>query len=88
MREPGRARELLDLLDWKRRIFELYAEVRATAPADPKAAWGRWRSVRDEMFRTHPQSPIPEPERPSFEAVPFFVKFARHFFRHPIFLEP
>jgi len=31
------AAETLDLLDWKRRIFALYAEVRAAA--DPRAAW-------------------------------------------------
>ncbi|MHB8468321.1 MAG: DUF1684 domain-containing protein [Gaiellaceae bacterium] len=44
----------LELLDWKRRIFELYAEVRAL-PAE--AGWERWRAVRGELFRTHPQSP-------------------------------
>ena len=45
----------LTLLDWKRRIFALYAEVRATA--DPEAAWRRWCEVRSELYRTHPQSP-------------------------------
>ncbi len=52
----GRVNEL-DLLDWKRRIFELYAEVRAAD--DPRAGWERWRAVRDELFRDHPQSPSP-----------------------------
>jgi hypothetical protein len=47
----------LALLDWKRRIFELYAEVRA-AP-EPEDGWLRWRAVRDELFRAHPQSPRP-----------------------------
>lgn len=47
----------LDLLDWKRHVFELYAEIRAAA--DPEAAWTRWRAVRDELFRDHPQSPKP-----------------------------
>jgi uncharacterized protein len=46
----------LALLDWKRRIFALYAEVRAAA--DPEAAWGRWCAVRAELYRTHPQSPL------------------------------
>lgn len=46
----------LDLLDWKRRVFALYAEVRAAS--DPVDAWGHWRDVRDELFRTHPQSPL------------------------------
>jgi uncharacterized protein (DUF1684 family) len=53
--------ELLALLDWKRRVAELYAEVRAAA--DPEAGWRRWREVRDELFRTHPQSPSPGYDR-------------------------
>jgi uncharacterized protein (DUF1684 family) len=47
--------ERLDLLDWKRRIFALYADVRATP--DPVTAWEHWRTVRSELYRTHPQSP-------------------------------
>ena len=46
-----------ELLDWKRRVFALYAEVRAAD--DPGAAWRLWRDTRDELFRTHPQSPKP-----------------------------
>jgi len=60
----------LDLLDWKRRVFELYAEVRATT--DPALAWERWRSTRDELFRRHPQSPLPEPARAAFERLNYF----------------
>ena len=46
----------LELLDWKRRVFELYAEVRGL---EPRAGWERWRAVREELFRAHPQSPSP-----------------------------
>ena len=49
--------ETLDLLDWKRRVFALYAEIRAVG--DPEQAWGRWQEVRAELFRDHPQSPLP-----------------------------
>jgi uncharacterized protein (DUF1684 family) len=49
------AAETLELLDWKRRVFALYAEIRASS--DPEAAWQLWRSTRAELFRTHPQSP-------------------------------
>jgi uncharacterized protein len=45
----------LELLDWKRRIFALYAEVRAGD--DPARAWRRWCEVRAELYATHPQSP-------------------------------
>jgi uncharacterized protein (DUF1684 family) len=54
-------RDALDLLDWKRRIFALYEQVRSTA--DPKAAWRLWRDVREELYRTHPQSPLPGDRR-------------------------
>jgi uncharacterized protein len=49
--------DTLDLLDWKRRVFALYAEIRASS--DPEGAWRLWRSTRDDLFRTHPQSPQP-----------------------------
>jgi len=60
----------LTLLDWKRRIFALYAEVRASA--DPHQAWRHWRAVRDDLFRTHPQSPLPAGERASFAGLPYY----------------
>jgi uncharacterized protein (DUF1684 family) len=43
------------LLDWRRRIFALYAEVRAAG--DPRTAWEHWVAVRAELYRDHPQSP-------------------------------
>jgi hypothetical protein len=63
------ADDALDLLDWKRRIFALYEEVRAAT--DPEIAWNRWREVREDLYRTHPQSPLP-PERREAYGDPFF----------------
>ena len=60
----------LDLLDWKRHVFELYADVRAAR--DPAQAWTHWRDVRDELFRTHPQSPLPVDVRASFTGLEYF----------------
>ena len=57
----------LTLMDWKRRVFALYAEVRA---GEPRQAWERWRAVRDELFRSHPQSPLQD--RASFGGLPYF----------------
>jgi uncharacterized protein len=62
--------DLLDLLDWKRTISELYATVRADL--DSAAAWKRWRDQRDRLFATHPQSPLPPAERASFSGLPYF----------------
>lgn len=60
----------LALLDWKRRIFDLYAEIRAD-PA-PERAWCRWRETRDDLFRSHPMSPLPPARRGSFTGLPCF----------------
>jgi uncharacterized protein (DUF1684 family) len=60
----------LDLLDWKRRVFELYAEVRRAA--DPPTAWRRWRDTRDDLFAHHPQSPLPPATRATFTGLPYF----------------
>jgi uncharacterized protein len=62
--------EELTLLDWKRRVSELYASIRADE--DPERAWRRWCSTRDELFRAHPQSPLPAGTRAGFAGVPYF----------------
>ena len=62
------ALERLDLADWRRRISDLYAEVRAEAARDPERAWRHWRETREALFREHPQSPVPELARPAFRA--------------------
>lgn len=51
----------LELTQWRRTVNELYADVRHDP--DPAAAHARWRAGRDELFRTHPQSPL-EPGDP------------------------
>jgi uncharacterized protein (DUF1684 family) len=53
-------RDIPSLLDWRRRVSNLYHEVRAEP--DPRHAWEHWRSVRDELIGSHPQSPL-SPER-------------------------
>ncbi|HEY4887018.1 MAG TPA: DUF1684 domain-containing protein [Candidatus Dormibacteraeota bacterium] len=56
---------LLDLVDWRRRVGDLY---RISGPD----AVGRFRKGRDELFRTHPQSPIEPEERSSFAGLHHF----------------
>lgn len=71
---PGRAIDLggpastLALADWRRRVADLHADVRARATNDPYAAWRRWARVREELFRTHPCSPVPVAARSRFRA--------------------
>src|SRR5215218_6826836 len=56
------------LADWRRRVGELYAEVRHTSATDPAAAWDRWRAERESLYRSHPQSPVGPADRASFRA--------------------
>ena len=56
------------LWDWRRRVADLYAAIRANP--DPEAAWRHWRGVRDGLFRDHPQTPIESGT--AFTALPFF----------------
>lgn len=65
--EPTAA-ERLALAEWRRRVSDLYATVRAQAARDPSAAWQLWREAREELLRGHSQSPVPVADRASFRA--------------------
>ncbi len=58
----------LEVLDWRRRVFALYADVRATD--DPQVAHETWRQGRDELFATHPASPLTADSRATFSGLP------------------
>jgi len=62
---------LLDLLDYRRRVSELYGDVRALRERDPRAAHQRWRTTRDELFRAHAQSALPPDRRAGFRGLPY-----------------
>lgn len=62
---------LLDLLDYRRRVNETYDAVRSLRERDPRAAHRLWRDRRDELFRSHPQSALPESERAAFRGLPY-----------------
>ena len=58
----------LTLLDWRRKIAGLYAEIRSEP--DWVAAHDHWRRTRDDLLRTHPDSPVPKPKRPGYPGTP------------------
>lgn len=59
----------LTLLDWRRRTAALFAAARSAR--DPETGWRTWRDGRDELFATHPDSPLDEAARASFRGLPF-----------------
>ncbi|MGZ4631051.1 MAG: DUF1684 domain-containing protein [Actinomycetes bacterium] len=58
----------LTLLDWRRRVHALYDQVRTTP--DVVAAHELWRRGRDELFATHPDSPLLPQDRAAFTGLP------------------
>ena len=58
----------LDVADWRRRVFALYAEVRDSR--DLPAAHDLWRRTRDELFAEHPSSPLLAEDRAEFTGLP------------------
>ncbi len=52
---PPRIDEL-DLLGYRRRVADLYVEVRRRGPSADTWAW--WTAQRDELFASHPASPF------------------------------
>jgi uncharacterized protein (DUF1684 family) len=66
----GLLQDHVGLWDWRRRIAELYAEIRAFD--DPEFAWRLWRDTRDELFRSHPQSPLEAHRRRDFAGLALF----------------
>jgi uncharacterized protein (DUF1684 family) len=67
---PGTIEDVVAVVDWRRRVFALYAEVRLLSDSSPAAAHERWRAGRDRLFAAHPASPLLSPDRRSFAALP------------------
>jgi uncharacterized protein len=60
------------LLDWRRRVAAMYADVRANARSDAPATLERFRAARDELFRTHPDSAIAADQRATFDGLSYW----------------
>jgi len=55
--------DALELTDYRAAVARIYLDAKDL---------GDFRARRDELFGTHPQSPIPAAERPGFTGVPYF----------------
>src|SRR5438105_13542656 len=76
---PNKSVDELWLADWRRRIADLYTDVRRLIRTDPDAAVALWRREREALFREHPQSPVPPDGRHGFRAVHFPIDPALRF---------
>lgn len=62
----------MTLLDWRRRVAAMYAQVRATADRDPGGTLARFRAERDRLFREHPESPLAPEARSGHPGIPYW----------------
>ena len=57
----------LTLLSWRRRMHDIYARVRDLDPAQGHQLWCR---ERDDLFASHPDSPLLAADRSGFRGLP------------------
>ena len=62
----------MTLLDWRRHVAAMYADVRASVAEDPAGTLVRFRAERDRLFREHPDSPLAPEAREAFRGVPYW----------------
>ena len=63
------ADEPFAVADWRRRVAQMYADVRRIAGDDPAAAHAVWVQRRDELLAEHPASPLDVVAKASFEGL-------------------
>ena len=61
---------MLDLLDYRHKIFELYRDIRATENAS--AGRDHFQRIKDEIFRTHPQSALNDEQKAAFTGLNYY----------------
>jgi uncharacterized protein (DUF1684 family) len=65
------AADYLDLVDWRRRVAELFAELRRRPPDEARLSW--FRAQKDALFRGHPQSPLTPADRLTFHGLSYWA---------------
>ncbi len=60
-----------ELLDYRRRVSDLYSEVRQSS-VDQTTRCQRFRVARDRLFETHPQSPLSSEQQGRFGGLHYF----------------
>ena len=62
---------MLELLDYRRRVSEMYQTIRGIG-TDAPGARICFQQLRNELFRMHPQSPLDEQQKTTFQGLQYF----------------
>ena len=68
MNRKGVTMTALEVADWRRNVFALYAAVRAAS--DPAVGHELWRTGRDRLFSAHSATPLLPDDRAVFVGLP------------------
>lgn len=60
------------LADWRRRMTALYTDVRAAAGDDAAGIVHKFRAARDDLFKSHPDTPLLAQQQAGFEGLPYY----------------
>lgn len=61
---------MIDLLDYRRQVNELYGRIRHAD--DMFSAWQQFRKTRDALFRSHPESPLDPETKLRFDHLDYY----------------
>ena len=61
---------MLDLLDYRRRVHEMYRNIRVESGGEATCA--TFRQAKDVLFRTHPQSALDGEQQTTFEGLRYY----------------
>lgn len=62
---------MLDLYDYRLRVFALYATIRELGSNNP-AAHAAFKTARDDLFANHSQSALSAPQRENFKGLRYY----------------
>lgn len=68
--QAAKAVTAVQTADWRRRVFGMYASVRRLAATDPATAHAHWISCRNDLFSSHPATPLLPEDRDTFTGLP------------------
>ena len=61
----------VELADYRRRVADLYAQVRRPS-LKPATRWEAYRRDRDALFAAHPHSPLSQTQRDTFRGLDYY----------------
>lgn len=62
---------MLDLLDYRRRVFKMYRQIRERGSDSPDS-FTLFRKTRDDLFANHSQSALTDAQRKAFQGLRYF----------------